>query len=1660
MAKRRLNKKVALVGSAILAVVLLAVILLLLRMKDPEEFVRDADVAIAKQDYKKAGASLRAAYGSAKTDEFREEVLFKLADVYMATDEWLRVRGCWEEIVRVNSHNAKARYSELLYYYILGDSAATSGIWAQVQKKASDFLDVAERANLMGEQTQQWEIFRDDLEEPIGQRLGAFIYLIRGRANLEMTIRGTATNRDESLDAATKDLEKAMDLEPENINVYRYLAEASLERRRMLRERGSYAASDKLGDEAKAILEHAVEIAVDNPISHINLLRLKLDMAKSGSQAREEIKALEPEFQALITKFPSSAEAFREVAVYYSDCSAIADPELGLKYLDKSVEAAEKAMALDAKSAEYALSAANLYYRKYSLYKDTKNVIKAVDIAKCALTLPGAQDTEGPRKYANMITKYTLHSFLAHCSIEQILDSSGQLSEDESKRWLLEAETAVHAIEQIQTSEENPQVIQWRGMLNLAKGNRKTAVEELYTAYERLRALKPASPPWAPDLRFGYLCHRLAKVLKDSSEDGVVLKLLTDALNSYVATIKPEARLDYAEVGLKFNQWTAVRENIDVFEQRFGVTQRSSLLRIKSDIGAGRFDVASEALAARDGNDPNTVKLTLQLLQAKIRQLQMAMAQKERQDNLSIITDKVEDSNGSVGENTSVEAIAVGLKELRDAEAQLVEKLLRIDAHSVNKSDVISACRFHVEQGRLNDAKSLIDRFLQNAGDDTIALAYQATLLEPDPANIPEDRYQEIYYKVLSGISDPVRRALEFGAYYLGKKEDDKAGQEFQKVLDAPIVEKANPQALIFEQPELVKLRRTAAGYLFDIALKAEDYSKAEQIVQLAKSEDLDSCKGQVFAARLAMVKKDFEDALVRINDCLSQRPVFSRAYMLRGNINAALGKSEDTVLEDMHRASSLNPLNGIIAKGLANAIYRRNLKLGENVTSTHIVEARKSLEIAISLNPRDVELLDLYANFVAPTEPLRAVAILQDLLKVSPSMSHALQLGKLATETAQKENDAKLRSVLFDVAGAAFEQAKQIDPKEQMMLHLYAQYFRAKGDDKKAEQLLTDSQSELLLWNHYLQRGQYEQAKTILDQQYKSDPKNRTVIGGLLLVSEKTKDTDGVKKYTAELIALDPGNTESYLIEIQSYLKAGLIQETERKLQSFTEKFPDEPRTLLLSAWLSMRKGQLEKAVQLVNRNIEIDQDNPAAWRLRGEIRFFMADFSQAISDLKKSKALLDEPETRVSLARAFLQQRLYEDAITELKNTIDAPGAPPESRTLLEHVYTRLGRKDALSKLYEKTLERYPENVQWLNRAGGFAISIGQFEKAEILYEKACRLKRAEYVSPDTRELVNDSLYLAAFDGYLRALVAGAGTRGSATWNPKKLDKVFESARDYINSGLAPIVYFRMAQAKLALGDRETAVDYCHKSVDAAEHNQTMASEVLLRMYFLLGAEEVSKYCEEKLKADPSSLPANYTMFNLAKISGEYKKALLYIDKCIVLSDQGGKERVNFMVKKAEVLTLAYERSSDKKYLGMAITEYESLFAKMPNNTSVLNNLAYMLADNNERLPRALEYAEKAVELKPNDPSVLDTYAYVLHKNGKNSEALEKLAFAIQQYEQNNAVAPAEVYEHLGMVREASGAKQEALTAYKDALEIGGQQLSDSIKQRLTKAIERLSR
>ncbi|MHC4336425.1 MAG: tetratricopeptide repeat protein [Planctomycetota bacterium] len=1652
MAKRRLNKKVVLIGSMVLGfLVIVGIAVILYFSRDPEKLIQDGDAAMKAareatdeqtkaREYEKAESCYKEAFGLSKSEALSLEILFKLADVYIERGQWLDVMGAWNTIIGIDPDNAKARYGQLKYFYTMADSGMR-GAWREVESRASEFIEVVEDANLLARNRSEVESFRTRERSSGARCLGPYLYLVRGRAALEMTRMGTFSNPDQSLARVVDDLKKVQEFEPANVDSYLYLAQAENEKGELLASRGMFGERKRSAQQAQEYLDKAVALAGEDARAHINQLRMK--PALGQMETREQFQSLEAEYLSLVQKFPSSAESYSALARFYR--------LLGHRYLDKAIEAGEKAIALDNENVSYAMNLANLHYRKFSIYKDKTHFHEAIEVSKNTLALPDAQDEPGPREWANRMNRISLYVLIARCYIHQALEPCEVETELQKQEWIAGAEQAVHAIEQLFGSGENASVVEWQGMLELAKGNKNIAIKKLYTTYEQLKA---ASRGKAFELVGALLSYRLAKIFENTAELGAVdeffataLRLSDRSVPDKIDDTKPDALLDYAEILLKLRRYNTVLNLVDFFEKEYWADARSETLRIEALFGAGRLKEAEEELSKRKAEDPIAIKLRITLMWAKIRQVQRAIVQKQREEDTKILFQGVRRTEEKSDEG-SLDLMKSELRRYRDAFAGLVRELLEKDPNSVEEAYVVAVCNNFMAEEETSAAKELVRRYLENFPSSTNVRFYKRVLAEPEPAKILPQRRKDIEELVLSEIGDPIHRALGLGAFYMRHNELEKATKEFEKVFDVKSWQERVSKGPAFkEREEVTESSLMAANYLFEIALGTDNWELAEQIAAVARGSNLDDCGGRFFSARLAARKKAYEDALARVEECLQQKPIFSAAYIVRSNVNSALG-NEQAAIEDSQKAASLNPLDRNIVKVLAGLLCRRNEKLGNNVTSEQLIETQAVLERAMALNPDNLELLSFYAEYISETEPLRAIAIRQSLQRAAPSVQNAILLGRLATKVGLRETDLDRKKALLDIANSSFRDARTLEPENQAALEAHAEYYRLIGRPNEAKKLLAQQGDERLLWRYYFRAGKFEEARVICEQLYQSEPKDVNVVKGLWLIAERTADVEGAKKYSQELISLED-SIENHLLQIQTFLKIGLVKEAEYALESFKEKNPDEPRVLLLEAWLAMRQGRLEHAMDLASRTLEADEGNAIAWRLKGETNLLMANYREAISDLKRSKLLVDEPGTRNSLAKAYMRARRYGEAIIELKNVIDQPGAPKEARTLLERIYLRRERKEALKNFYDETLEKLPDEVFWYHRAGAFAIAEGEFDRAERLYGLGWQKARKEISRKKNQEWKKRlGFYATVLDGYLETLVEAG-----------KLDRVIDEGGKYVNGDFATIAYLRMAEAKLKGGDRATALQYCRTAVDKAGTNEIFVSGALRRMYSLLGAKEALGYCEEKLKEKPDSLEIRLAMFNLTKMNGEYERAIGHIEKCLKIVGTDSSEKVKYTLRKTEVLQLAYDKTSDNSYLKEGIATYESLLVEMPKNSGVLNNLAYMLAQNNERLPEALEYAKRAHEARPNYPGFLDTYAFVLYKSGKFTEADRFMQAAIQQYEQERTSIPGDVYEHLGMIKEELGAEAEALAAYEEVLATGVDEFSEAKKKRITAAIERLS-
>src|SRR3989339_1199738 len=127
MAKKRLNKKVALIGFIVLVLFAFGGTVVFLRLsQDPEKFIQDGDAAFNAGDYEEAAENYLRARAKTKSDELKIDILFKLSETYLQTGEWKFILGCWNNITQLEPDNIKAQIGIIKYLYILADSGASA----------------------------------------------------------------------------------------------------------------------------------------------------------------------------------------------------------------------------------------------------------------------------------------------------------------------------------------------------------------------------------------------------------------------------------------------------------------------------------------------------------------------------------------------------------------------------------------------------------------------------------------------------------------------------------------------------------------------------------------------------------------------------------------------------------------------------------------------------------------------------------------------------------------------------------------------------------------------------------------------------------------------------------------------------------------------------------------------------------------------------------------------------------------------------------------------------------------------------------------------------------------------------------------------------------------------------------------------------------------------------------------------------------------------------------------------------------------------------------------------------------------------------------------------------------------------------------------------
>lgn len=523
---------------------------------------------------------------------------------------------------------------------------------------------------------------------------------------------------------------------------------------------------------------------------------------------------------------------------------------------------------------------------------------------------------------------------------------------------------------------------------------------------------------------------------------------------------------------------------------------------------------------------------------------------------------------------------------------------------------------------------------------------------------------------------------------------------------------------------------------------------------------------------------------------------------------------------------------------------------------------------------------------------------------------------------------------------------------------------------------------------------------------------------------------------------------------------------------ENITQKQAFQEADLFAQGVTQREAGNLDKALELFTKALDLDPNDPAALFEKAKILSGQGQITEAYTLAKKATEL-DK------------KNKWYKATYGDIAR--------------------KEGKYDEYVKTYEELVQQYPSDFNFLNDLAYAYVFTGKYKKAIVEYNKVeqqiginealinQKVKLYSQIGDyqggvkEYEKLINSNPEETRYYALLAEYCSKNKMDDKALWAYKQIEKI-NPADPYVHISLADYYKKRnnpqksFEELKLGMANKNLGLDikikllstYYSGTLDEIQKKQALdLSEILIKTY---PDNPVSKSLrasllyqnEEYKKARKLTLEVltqdslNYAVWeqllfcdmyltdykNLAKESSEVidlfpNQPLPYLmngisniqlknyDKA-ANSLETGKD---FVAGNTDLLSEFYNYLGDSYYqlknYEACYQAYDKVLSIKPDNAIVLNNYAYYLSLQKVNLQKAERMARHAVNLDPKNVNNLDTYAWVLYQQGNYTEALKWQDIALSNGGDTNKT----VLKHYGKILEKLGRNEEAKEYFKKA-------------------------
>ena len=512
--------------------------------------------------------------------------------------------------------------------------------------------------------------------------------------------------------------------------------------------------------------------------------------------------------------------------------------------------------------------------------------------------------------------------------------------------------------------------------------------------------------------------------------------------------------------------------------------------------------------------------------------------------------------------------------------------------------------------------------------------------------------------------------------------------------------------------PDDIMLRQIYAQLL----LTAEKPDLAE--VQLKEIVRLDpgTLGNRYRLAQLQASQKKIDEAVATLRDAIKAKPEDVEAKLALATLLAAQRSFEDAETELLGFVKS-SPKDLDLRLGVARfydtngkqqqaeAMYREVMKdAGDKAAGVTARGRLASLMIRTGRTEEGAKLAD-------------------EVLAKNPSDADALVMrAQLAMQRGAPED------AIVDLRAALRDQ-----PANLLLIVQLAQAYIRSGDVALAEQTLRqavqanprDVRTRLALAQFLVNKGEPAQARPVLEQLVKDEPNNMEALEGYAKLLLMLNDPAAALLAATTLQSLQPKSATGFYL---AGLAQQSLQRTDEARKSFEAALAADPAALeplVTLAQLDVAAGDDAQALARIDARMATQPKDARLQNLRGELLMSMRRFADAGASYAAAAKLQPVwPQPYRGQAGALIAAGQTDRAIEVLKGALLATGNSAEIAVDLGTLYTNAGRPDDAIAVYDRVLERDPNNLVAANNLAMLLITsrsdTASLERAEKLTER----------------------------------------------------------------------------------------------------------------------------------------------------------------------------------------------------------------------------------------------------------------------------------------------------------------------------------------------------